>query len=89
MKLEIQEAAKNKSMREGLGFIAVCFGQLIKQQFRLFLKKIGGLEKGRSLCRHCTIHLFTAWLSVFFWQENGLDVWQNTTLPSVHIIFCG
>jgi hypothetical protein len=41
MKLEIQEAAKNKPMRGGLGFIAVCFGQLIKQQFRFFFKRIG------------------------------------------------
>jgi hypothetical protein len=30
MKLEIQEAVKNKPMRGGLGFIAVYFGQLIK-----------------------------------------------------------
>jgi hypothetical protein len=35
-------------------------------QFRFFLKKIGGPEKGRCLCRHCTIHLFIAWLSVSF-----------------------
>ena len=34
------------------------FDQLIKQQVRFFLKKIGGPEKGRCLCRHCTIHLF-------------------------------
>jgi hypothetical protein len=83
MKLEIQEAAKNKPMRGGLGFIAVYFDQLIKQQFRFCLKKNGRPEKGRCLFRHCTIHLFIAW------QENGLDVWQNTTLASVHIKCCG
>jgi hypothetical protein len=49
-----------------VGFIAVYFDQLIKQQVRFFLKKIGGPEKGRCLCRHCTIHLFIAWLSVSF-----------------------
>ena len=85
MKLEIQNAAKNKSMREGLGFMAVCFGQLIKQQFRFFLKKIGGPEKGRCLCRHCTIHLLIAWLSVFFgWRT----AWTfGKTPPSLRSIY--
>jgi hypothetical protein len=34
---------------------------LIKQQFRLFLKKIGGPEKGRCLCRH-----YNTLVSIFY-----------------------
>jgi hypothetical protein len=48
-----QRQAKNKPRRRGC--IAVYFDQLIKQQFRFFLKKIGGPEKGRCLKGHINI----------------------------------